>query len=119
MFLIEDAGLETFRPFEKLKNTCSVPTANMHRVPKWLERFHAAIKALEVHAEVCFLRGTKQQVFKFGSDAQSHSLLSRFVTLQRENSNSGEEGVLCAAVRELDYRLDVCHVTKGSYIENL
>jgi hypothetical protein len=43
----------------------------IHRVPKWLEQFQAAITTLEMHAEVSFSHGTKQQVFKFRSHAQS------------------------------------------------
>jgi hypothetical protein len=38
-----------------------------------LERLQAAKTALEMHAEACFPHGTKQQVFKFWSHAQSRS----------------------------------------------
>jgi hypothetical protein len=48
----------------------------MQYVPKRLERFQAAITALEMHAEVYFPHETKQQVFKFWSYAQSHYSLS-------------------------------------------
>jgi hypothetical protein len=51
--------------------------------------------------------------------AQSRSPFSRFGTLRRENGDSGAESVLCAAVCELDYRKDVCHVTKGTHIEHM
>jgi hypothetical protein len=61
-----------------------------------------------------FPDGTKQQVFKFWSHAQSHYPFSRSVTLQTENGDSGAGNVLCAAVCELDYHLDVCRVTKGA-----
>jgi hypothetical protein len=50
---------------------------------------------------IVFSNGTKQQIFKFLSHAQSHPHpLSRCVTLQRENGDSGAESVLCAAVFE-------------------
>jgi hypothetical protein len=45
--------------------------------------------------------------------------LSRSVTLQRENDDSEAESILCAVVCELDYRLDVYHVTKGAHIQHL
>jgi hypothetical protein len=43
--------------------------------------------------------------------------LSCSVMLQRENG--GAESVLCAAVCELGYRLDVRHVTKGAIYRSL
>jgi len=43
----------------------------------------------------------KQQVFKFCAHAQSHSsLLSRSVTEQNDNSDSGAKSVLCTAICE-------------------
>jgi len=43
----------------------------------------------------------KQQVFKFCAHAQSHSpLLSRSVTEQNDNGDSGAESVLCTAFCE-------------------
>jgi hypothetical protein len=56
------------------------------------------------------------QVFMY---ALSHSPFSRSVTLRKENGDSGAESVLCAEVCELDYRLDVCRVTKGAHIEHI
>jgi hypothetical protein len=59
---------------------------------------------LEMHVEVCFPHGTKLQLFKCQSHAQSHSplllslSLSWSVTLQKENGKSGGESVLCVAV---------------------
>jgi hypothetical protein len=71
-------------------------------VPKWLELFQVTVTALEMHAEVCFPHGMKQQVFKFWSYAQSRNptllSFSRSVTLQRGNGDSGAESVLCATV---------------------
>jgi hypothetical protein len=58
-----------------------------------------------MHAEVCLPHGEEQQIFKFWSHAQSHSplSLSRSVTLQRENGDSGAESVLCvAALRRMN-----------------
>jgi hypothetical protein len=75
--------------------------------------------ALEMHAELCFPHGTKQQLLKFWSHAQSHSPLCQSTMLQIENCDSGAESFLCAAVCELDCRLDVCHVTKGAHIRHL
>jgi hypothetical protein len=45
--------------------------------------------------------------------------LSRSMTLQRENGDSGAKRVLCAAVCELDYLMDVRRVTKDAHIEHL
>ena len=70
-------------------------------VSKWLERFQSAITTFKTYTEVSFPYRMKQQVFKFCTHAQSHSpLLSRSVTEQNDNDDSGAKSVLCTAICE-------------------
>jgi len=77
---------------------CSAQLSLLHKqgVSKWLELFQSAITTFKTHTEVSFPYGMKQQVFKFCAHAQSHSpLLSRSVTEQNDNGDSGAKRVLC------------------------
>jgi hypothetical protein len=87
-----------------------------------LEQFQCAITALNTHAEVSFPHGKKQQVFKFCAHAQSHSPPASVADLKNRITAAVETitpDMLLRVWQELDYRLDVCRVTKGAQIEHL
>jgi hypothetical protein len=73
---------------------------------------------LKTHAEVSFPRGTKQQVFKFVRMRNPASIpdLKKRITVAMETITLD---MLIRVWQELDYRLDVCRVTKGAHIEHL
>jgi hypothetical protein len=90
----------------------------VHRVPKLLERFLSGCNGFGNARRSIFPTWNERADIQVLSACAIPLPLSRSVTLQRENGDSGAESVLCAAVCELDYRLDVCRVTKGAHVEH-